>query len=114
MNVARGDRRVKEAWRRGVTVEHHSEPSRQAALVARVEALLIDRADHLPLVILALTPGEAHDNRLWSVLLGALLPETMLLADRGYDADWIRELGPPARGVGKHFRRNATAKPYLL
>src|SRR5262245_24301030 len=23
---------------------------------------------------------------------GALLPETMLLADRGYDADWIREL----------------------
>jgi transposase len=27
------------------------------------------------------------------VLLGALLPQTMLLrADRGYDADWIREL----------------------
>src|SRR6516165_3377148 len=39
-----------------------------------------------------LTPGEAHDNRLCSVLLSALLPETMLLADRGYDADWIREL----------------------
>jgi len=41
---------------------------------------------------LALTPGEAHDNRLCSVLLCALLPQTMLLADRGYDADWIREL----------------------
>jgi transposase len=41
---------------------------------------------------LALTPGEAHDNRLCSVLLSALLPKTMLLADRGYDADWIREL----------------------
>jgi transposase len=27
-----------------------------------------------------------------SVLLSALLPQTMLLADRGYDADWIREL----------------------
>lgn len=26
------------------------------------------------------------------VLLSALLPQTMLLADRGYDADWIREL----------------------
>ena len=38
-------------------------------------------------VHLALTPGEAHDN-----LLRALLPQTMLLADRGYDADWIREL----------------------
>jgi transposase len=38
------------------------------------------------------TPGEAHDNRLCSVLLSALVPQTMLLADRGYDADWIREL----------------------
>ena len=35
-------------------------------------------------VHLALTPGEAHDNRLCSVLLSALLPQTMLLADRGY------------------------------
>src|SRR5437899_6445872 len=43
-------------------------------------------------VHLALTPGEAHDNRLCSVLLSVLLPQTMLLADRGYDADWIREL----------------------
>src|SRR4051794_30805439 len=43
-------------------------------------------------VHLALTPGEAHDNRLCSVLLSALLPQTMLLAHRGYDADWIREL----------------------
>jgi transposase len=43
-------------------------------------------------VHLALTPGEAHDNRLCSVLLSALRPQTMLLADRGYDADWIREL----------------------
>ena len=48
-------------------------------------------ANGLP-VHLALTPGEAHDNRLCSVLLNALLPQTMLLADRGYDADWIREL----------------------
>lgn len=43
-------------------------------------------------VHLALTPGEAHDNRLCSVLLSALLPKTMLLADRGYDADWIKEI----------------------
>src|SRR3981081_4529253 len=47
---------------------------------------------HGPPVHLALTPGEAHDNRLCSVLLSALLPQTMLLADRGYDANWIREL----------------------
>ena len=43
-------------------------------------------------VHLALTPGEVHDNRLCLVLLSALLPQTMLLADRGYDADWIRAL----------------------
>jgi hypothetical protein len=36
----------------------------------------------LPIRI-ALTPGEAHDNRLFSVFLGALLPQTTMLADRG-------------------------------
>ena len=41
---------------------------------------------------LALTPGETHNSRLCSVLRSALLPRTRLLADRGYDADWIREL----------------------
>jgi hypothetical protein len=38
-------------------------------------------------IYLALTPGEAHDNQLYSTLLSALLPQTLLLADRGYDAD---------------------------
>src|SRR4029450_6635323 len=41
---------------------------------------------------LALTPGETHNNRRCSVLRSALRPRTKLLADRGYDADWIREL----------------------
>jgi transposase len=35
--------------------------------------------------------GEAHDNRLCSVLLDGLRPQTIVLADRGYDADWIRQ-----------------------
>jgi Transposase DDE domain len=43
-------------------------------------------------VHLGLTPGEAHDNRLCPVLLSGLCPRTMLLADRGYDADWIKAL----------------------
>jgi transposase len=43
-------------------------------------------------VQLGLTPGEAHDNRLCSILLTGLHPRTMLLADRAYDADWIRTL----------------------
>ena len=41
---------------------------------------------------LGLTPGEAHDNRLCPELLTGLQPQSMLLADRGYDADWIRAL----------------------
>jgi transposase len=42
-------------------------------------------------VRLALTPGEAHDNRLAGRLLSGLKSGSMLLSDRGYDADWIRE-----------------------
>jgi transposase len=41
---------------------------------------------------LEVTPGEAHDNRLCSTLLCDLNPKTMVIADRGYDADWIRAL----------------------
>ena len=43
-------------------------------------------------VRLATTPGEAHDNRLAKKLLSRLKSASMLLADRGYDADWIRKL----------------------
>ena len=43
-------------------------------------------------VRLALTPGESHDNRLAAKLLSRLKSGSMLLADRGYDADWIRAL----------------------
>jgi transposase len=43
-------------------------------------------------VRLALSPGEAHDVRLAGKLLCRLKSGAMLLADRGYDADWIRGL----------------------
>ena len=48
-------------------------------------------ANGLP-IRLALTPGEAYDNRLAGKLLSRLKSGSMLLADRGYDADWIRGL----------------------
>ena len=41
-------------------------------------------------VRLGLTAGEAHDNRLAFKLLSGLRSGSMLPADRGYDADWIR------------------------
>jgi transposase len=49
-------------------------------------------------VRLALTAGEAHDNRLAGRLLSRLKSGAMLLADRGYDANWIRALASK-RGV---------------
>jgi len=59
------------------------------------------------------TPGEAHDNRLCSVLLSALLPQAMLLADRGYDADWIRELARQ-QGAWANIPPTLSQKPDLL
>ena len=59
----------------------------RGGLTSKVHAVV--DANGLP-VRLGLTPGEAHDNRLCSVLLAGLRPQTIVLADRGYDADWIR------------------------
>jgi transposase len=42
-------------------------------------------------VRLVLSPGEAHDVRLAGKLLSRLKVGSMLLADRSYDADRIRE-----------------------
>ena len=61
----------------------------RGGLTSKIYALV--DANGLP-VRLALTPGEAHDDRLARKLLSRLRPGSMLLADRGYDADWIREL----------------------
>jgi transposase len=59
----------------------------RGGLTSKIHALV--DANGLP-VRLALTAGEAHDNRLAGKLLSRLKSGTMLLADRGYDADWIR------------------------
>jgi len=69
-------------------------------------------------VRLALTTGEAHDNRLVLTLLSALKSGAMLLADRGFDADWIRtfvtEHGAWANIPPKRNRKEAICfSPYL-
>jgi transposase len=68
---------------------HQAMGRSRGGLTSKIHAVVDTKG--LP-VHLALTAGEAHDNRLCSVLLSVLLPQTILLADRGYDADWIREL----------------------
>ena len=61
----------------------------RGGLTSKIHAV-VDR-NGLP-IRLALTTGEAHDNRLAAKLLSRLKSGSMLLADRGYDADWIRTL----------------------
>ena len=61
----------------------------RGGLTSKIHAVV--DSDGLP-VRLALSPGEAHDVRLAGKLLSRLKPGSMLLADRGYDADWVREL----------------------
>jgi len=74
-------------------------------------------ANGLP-VQLGLTSGQAHDNRLCSVLLRQLPRRARLLADRGYDADWIRafvtERGAWANIPPKRNRKDPICfSPYL-
>lgn len=61
----------------------------RGGLTSKIHALV--DTNGLP-IRLALTTGEAHDNRLAAKFLSRLKPGSMLLADRGYDADWIRAL----------------------
>jgi transposase len=87
----------------------------RGGLTSKIHAVV--DSNGLP-VHLALTPGEAHDNRLCSVLLSGLLSRAMLLADRGYDADWIRELarqqGAWANIPPRHNRKDPICfSPYL-
>jgi transposase len=89
---------------------HHSESKAvhersRGWLTSKIHALV--DTNGLP-VRLALTAGEAHDNRLADKLLSRLEPGSMLLADRGYDADRSE---PLLRGRARSpiFHRDAIA-----
>jgi transposase len=61
-------------------------------------------------VKLAITPGQTHDAQAARTLLDEIGAGTMLLADRAYDADWIRsqlhEQGAWANIPPKSNRKN--------
>jgi transposase len=87
----------------------------RGGLTSKIHALV--DADGLP-IRLGLTGGQAHDNRLCSTLLVSLPRDARLLADRGYDADWIRafvaERGAWANIPPKRNRKGPICfSPYL-
>ena len=80
----------------------------RGGLTSKIHAVV--DSSRLP-VRLALTTGEAHDNRLAAKLLSRLKSGSMLLADRGYDAEWASmEPGRISlqRAIGK--TRSASAR----
>jgi transposase len=84
------DTSIVRVHQHGACIAGNSEPlmgRSRGGLKTKIHAV-VDTSG-LP-VRLALTSGEAHDNRLVLALLSALKSGTMLLADRGFDADWIR------------------------
>jgi len=56
---------------------------------------------------LALTTGEAYHNRLVLTLLSGLKSGAILLADRGFDADWTRTF-VSEHVDGRTFRRDGS------
>ena len=82
----------------------------RGGLTSKIYALV--DTNGLP-VQLALTAGEAHDNRLAHKLLSRLKSGTMLLADRGYDADWIRTLAAKRGAWAMCLTQRASSSPSL-
>ncbi len=86
------DTSIVRVHQHGACINHSNRQSigrSRGGLTSKIHALV--DTNGLP-VRLALSAGEAHDNRLAGKLLSRIQPGSMLLADRGYDADWIREL----------------------
>jgi len=83
----------------------------RGGLTSKIHAVV--DSNGLP-VRLALSPGEAHDVRLAGKLLSRLKVGSMLLADRGYDADWIRELATKKGRVGQHPAEKQSQRSDLL
>jgi hypothetical protein len=63
---------------------------------------------------LATRHEAAMQNRLAGKLLSRLKSRTMLLADRGYEADWIRALAVEKKRLGQHPDKMQSPQAYML
>jgi transposase len=82
----------------------------RGGLTTKIHAVVDTRG--LP-IRLALTTGEAHDNRLVLPLRSSLRSGAMLLADSGFDADWIRTF-VTQRGAWANIRDETGRSQFAL
>ena len=66
----------------------------RGGLTTKVHALVDARG--LP-IRMVLTAGQVHDSQAVPALLDGLTADTVVVADKGYDADWIRAMIEPPR-----------------
>jgi transposase len=59
----------------------------RGGLTTKIHALVDAKGRPLRLLI---TPGQAHDAQGAAILLNDLKRKSVVIADKGYDADWIR------------------------
>ena len=75
----------------------------RGGLTTKIHALTDARGLPLELV---LTPGQAGDCPVAAGLLGHLREDTIVLADKAYDADWLRRQ-IEAAGAAPNYEKHA-------
>jgi len=79
----------------------------RGGLTTKIHAVV--DADGRP-ISLDLTAGQAHDNRMAEPMLRDMREGAILLADRAYDTNALRDLAKE-NGPGRIFQQNVTARP---
>ena len=83
----------------------------RGGLTTKIHAVV--DANGLPIAI-KLTEGQAHDGRSAADMLDGVQAGQILLADRAYDSDALRETHDRTRGMGQHPADGAPADPPLF
>ena len=61
-----------------------------------------------------ITPGQTHDIKAAAELLATVGKGQMVIADKAYDADWLRAMVTEQGRMGQHPVKIEPQGPYLL
>lgn len=85
----------------------HSIGRSRGGLTRKINAVLDGRG--VPIRV-ALSAGQDHDTKPYRALLSGLKPGTIVLDDRGYDADWLRSMVFATGEAPSMYRPGAIAR----